>query len=128
MNRKLKQSLGLVSSLIMIGGAAAMATESPQTTPPPRLIFMQPLKGSSKRPKAPSLQQITCVYDGEVLHFDFVLPEGECALTLTGGSNTSCSFDSSELNAQVYIGGISDETELTLITEYGHQYSGTLEF
>lgn len=128
MKRKLKETLGWVIALILLSGTVAMATESPKTTPPPKLIFMQPSKGSSKRPKAPSLQQVTCVYDGEFLHFDFTIPEGKCTLTLTGGVNTSCTFDSSELNADVYVGDISDETELTLMTEYGNQYSGTIEF
>lgn len=129
MERKLKRTLGCAATLIILSGITALATESPATNPPPpKPIILKATTGSSKRPRTPSLQQITCVYDGEVLHFDFVLPEGGCTLTLTGGVNTSCSFDSSELNAEVYVGIVSDDTELILTTEYGNQYSGTLEF
>lgn len=133
MKRKHKRTLGCTVALMTLGGISVMATEtpateSPATNPPPKPIILRATTGSNKRPKAPSLQQITCVYDGENLHFDFVLPEGECSLTLTGGVNAAYTFDSSELNAEVYVGGIEDETQLTLTTEYGHLYSGTLEF
>lgn len=41
----------------------------------------------SHRPKTPSLQRITCVYDGENLVFDFVLPEGQCELVVRSIDN-----------------------------------------
>ena len=82
----------------------------------------------SHRPKAPSLQRITCVYDGETLVFDFVLPEGQCELSVRGIDNgyvVTETFDSSDLVAEVFVGTITD-CEIELTTSLGHTYSGVL--
>lgn len=82
----------------------------------------------SHRPKAPGLQRITCVYDGENLVVDFVIPEGQCELTvrdLDNGRVVTESFDSSDLYAEVFVGSLSD-CEIELSTSLGHTYSGVL--
>lgn len=85
-------------------------------------------KITSHRPKAPSLQRITCVYDGENLVFDFVLPEGQCELSVRGIDNgyvVTETFDLSDLVAEVFVGTITD-CEIELTTSLGHTYSGVL--
>lgn len=85
-------------------------------------------ESGNKRPKAPSLQRITCVYDGETLVFDFVLPEGQCELSVRGIDNgyvVTETFDSSDLVAEVFVGTITD-CEIELTTSLGHTYSGVL--
>ncbi len=85
-------------------------------------------QGTSHRPKAPSLQRITCTYDGEYLVFDFVLPEGQCELTVRSIDNTNVvceTFDSNDLVAEVFVGELSD-CEIELTTQKGNTYSGTL--
>lgn len=82
----------------------------------------------NKRPQAPSLQRITCTYDGEYLVFDFVLPEGQCELTVRSIDNTNVvceTFDSNDLVAEVFVGELSD-CEIELTTQKGNTYSGTL--
>lgn len=119
----------------LLAGASAVTGQSvsspmPDQTPPPMdPIVLDPIpKTKGHRPKAPSLQQITCTYDGEALNFEFVIPEGECTMTLSGDLTMTYAFDSSELNAEVYVGTLHSDTEITLTTEYGNEYSGTLEF
>ncbi len=83
---------------------------------------------TNHRPKAPSLQRITCVYDGETLVFDFVLPEGQCELSVRGIDNgyvVTETFDSSDLVAEVFVGTITD-CEIELTTQKGNTYSGVL--
>ena len=68
------------------------------------------------------------MYDGETLVFDFVLPEGQCELSVRGIDNgyvVTETFDSSDLVAEVFVGTITD-CEIELTTQKGNTYSGVL--
>ncbi len=91
-------------------------------------LLKEKKQSNNGRPKAPSLQRITCTYDGEYLVFDFVLPEGQCELAVRSIDNTNVvceTFDSSDLVAEVFVGNITD-CEIELSTSLGKIYSGTL--
>ncbi len=115
--------------LIMAYTIAVSANAQNQLSTP--YISINPSKSQEQkacRPKAPSLQRITCAYDGEYLVFDFVLPEGQCELTVRSIDNTNVvceTFDSNDLVAEVFVGELSD-CEIELTTKKGNTYSGTL--
>lgn len=109
---------------IYISAEAKIQNAAPQGT----VDLKKNSSHKSHRPKAPSLQRITCVYDGENLVFDFVLPEGQCELSVRGIDNgyvVNETFDSSDLVAEVFVGTLSD-CEIELSTSLGHTYSGVL--
>lgn len=80
-----------------------------------------------KRPKAPSMQQIFCYYEDGQLTFDFAIPEGDCALTVTDlTTNFARNYSfSSEEEATVYAGTLT-EAYIEISTESGHDYEGYL--
>ena len=103
------------------------AVEKTKTVPNGTTIVLGGgIKTRPGRPKMPSRQMITCIYDGDELTFDFVVPEGMCDVVLTESSGATMSYtiDSSELTATVYVGTLS-ESEVELTTENGNTYSGT---
>ena len=115
--------------LITICTFAFTANAQNQSSGSANPIQLTKTKGdTSKRPLSPSLQRITCVYDGETLVFDFVLPEGQCELTvrdIDNGYVVTETFDSSDLIAEVFVGTITD-CEIELTTQKGNIYVGNL--
>lgn len=80
------------------------------------------------RPKAPSAQQIFCYYEDGSLTFDFVIPEGDCSVTVTNLSNNHVAAYSisSEDEAVIYVGELS-HAYIEVYTATGHEYEGYLE-
>ncbi|MDE6512666.1 MAG: hypothetical protein K2L05_00590 [Muribaculaceae bacterium] len=71
---------------------------------------------------------VTCSYVGEYLCFDFVVPEGECEVTVTewfSNAVQNYTIDSSELSADVYVGELYEST-VTITTANGHTYTADL--
>ena len=93
-----------------------------------RYISFKQKKKTTNRPKAPSMQQIFCYYEDGELTFDFAVPEGDCALTVTDlTTNFARNFSfSSEAEATVYVGTLT-EAYIEISTESGHDYEGYIE-
>lgn len=92
---------------------------------------LDPTNPIGQRPKAPSMQYISCTYMDGMLYVDFAYPEGECVLTVTNLSNglsSSYGFDSTEA-AEIYVGNLA-KARLDVTTAYGNSYQGelTVEF
>ena len=89
-------------------------------------IYLRTKKATvGNRPKAPSMQQIFCYYEEGQLTFDFAIPEGDCALTVTDlTTNFARSYSfSSEAEATVYVGTLT-EAYIEISTASGHEYEG----
>ena len=122
-------------SLLLCAGCATLFAASPvDKTQPSRptqnkvIILEKSNKAESARPKAPSRQVVTCSYDGQYLCFDFVVPEGECNVTVTewySNAVQNYTIDSSELSADVYVGELYEST-VTVTTANGHTYTADL--
>ncbi len=81
----------------------------------------------NNRPKAPSLQSISCWYDGEHLTISFAISEGWCTLTvedLDDASVETFSFDSSS-SATIWIGEHANAS-LAISTASGNDYEGVI--
>ncbi len=92
------------------------------------VILKEKSKGGYKRPKSPSQQQILCTYENGSLKFQFVIPEGECQLTVTDmttGFSRQYVFDSSA-EATVYVGALT-QAHIEISTANGHEYEGWLD-
>lgn len=92
------------------------------------VILKEKSKGGYKRPKSPSQQQILCTYENGSLKFQFVIPEGECQLTVTDmttGFSRQYVFDSSAA-ATVYV-GVLTQAHIEISTANGHEYEGWLD-
>lgn len=79
----------------------------------------------TQRPQAPTRQNIDCIYDGEIIAFDFVLPDGECDVVITeyvSADEQSYIIDSSDCYAEIYVGQLYEST-VTLTTERGVVYT-----
>ena len=122
-------SMNIVKILILLIAMVAVSINmDAQSSTYSEALLKGKKQSNNGRPKAPSLQRITCAYDGEYLVFDFVLPEGQCELTVRSIDNTNVvceTFDSSDLVAEVFVGELSD-CEIELTTQKGNTYSGVL--
>lgn len=82
-----------------------------------------------KKPKLPSKQRIDCIYDGEYLHLNFLIPEGNCNMILYDAYNYAYNtyyYNSADESISVRI-GIVKNTTITIHTEKGNTYSGVIE-
>lgn len=110
---------------------AACPVEKTQPSRPTQnkvIILEKSQKAETARPKAPSRQVVTCFYDGEYLCFDFVVPEGECNVTVTEWYSNAVQnyvIDSSELSADIYVGQLYEST-VTVTTANGNTYTAEL--
>ena len=79
------------------------------------------------RPKAPSNQLIICTYQQGELTVELTIPEGECEIYVVTntGATVYSSFDSADLVTTIYTGEFS-EADITLTTEKGNEYYGTI--
>ncbi len=121
----------------MLGLAFAITTIHPHSLlyagneTPPRTITLQKTGTRTKpyKPKAPDRQIVTCAYDGDELHFSFVIPEGNATLTMTDERQYSVTyeFDTTPLVVDVPVGNLPGITYLEIETESGNSYSGILE-
>ena len=93
----------------------------------PIVILLPPRnsKETGYRPKAPSMQHITCMYYDGTLTFEFAIPEGECQLILSDlstGEIVAADFDSA-MSEPVYV-GYHSTASLTVTTANGHTSTG----
>lgn len=85
-------------------------------------------KRISDRPKAPSMQQIECYYDGQKFEIEFLYPEGQCrfvVMDVATGEVYEQTF-SSEFPSVIYLDGIDSPVIIEIYTGYGHVYEGYL--
>lgn len=102
-------------------------TNSNNQAPKINVILSNKNLGGPKRPKAPSRQQILCIYENEHLNLSFAIPEGECQLTVTDmttGFSRQYVFDSSAEDT-VYVGALT-QAHIEISTANGHEYEGWL--
>ena len=126
-------SIGIVSLFIPVALLLMSSVDKPERRPVSygsneRIVLVQSRSDKSLRPKAPSRQVVTCFYDGQYLCFDFVVPEGECDVTVTewfSNAVQNYTIDSSELSADVYVGELYEST-VTITTANGHTYTADL--
>lgn len=115
-----------------LGATTACADNSSldSPTPPPVGIPIfpeNPTPGKGGKPKAPSLQSITCVYDNGSLLIGFAVPEGDCILYVTDettGFTTQYTFNTED-EAEISVGTLSS-AYLEFHTSNGHVYSGQM--
>ena len=91
------------------------------------VIYDKKEKNEPVRPKAPSRQQILCIYENEHLNLSFAIPEGECQLTvmdMTTGFARQYVFDSSG-DATINVGTLT-QAHIEISTANGHEYEGWL--
>ena len=75
------------------------------------------------RPHAPSRQQIDCYYLDGILYIEFLLPEGECQMTVTYDCGIEDYLFSSTIPSEIYMGEL-DEFDIEIETENGNTYEG----
>lgn len=120
---KLKPLLttALMAMAIICPGFATETNDDDRTVP------IIPKKNPKERPKAPSRQQISCVYNGETMTINFLIDEGNCTLTINNivtGEESLYTFDSAYL-AEITVGELT-KAYLEIQTESGHTYYGEL--
>ena len=108
--------------------APCMAESNPPTQH--HVVLVKTSRGSSeKRPKAPDRQQVTCAYDGEVMSFNFAIPEGMATLSITDDSLQVLTYEVDTTPLEVYVttGALSGIVYIELESEKGNTFSGTIE-
>ena len=103
----------------------AVSADTTPNSPTKGIIALQPKPKPNYRPKAPSMQQVSCTYSEGNLYFEFAFPEGQCQLLLSDlvtGETVAAGFDSAS-SEPVYI-GYHSTASLTVTTANGNTYSG----
>ena len=124
-----KLSRGLIFATVMMAPLfGTMADNKGGGSPQPNIPIRLPLNPKpniSHRPKAPSMQNVTCTYNEGSLTFEFAYPEGQCQLILadpTTGETVAAGFDSA-VSEPVYV-GYHSTASLTVTTANGNTYTG----
>lgn len=107
---------------------ADKSSDTGQGKPP--IILQQASKGVIiKRPKAPSRQLVTCSYDGSTLELNFKISEGMSTITVTDETLQCVTYtiDTSELYVSIPVGPLYGSISVTLDTELGNHFEGTIE-
>lgn len=81
-----------------------------------------------KRPKAPDLQVIYCMYVGETLTISFTYPDGVCSCQITDRGTGQSSYyyiNSTEGAIELEIGHLT-AFDITITTESNKSYFGTI--
>lgn len=96
---------------------------------PSQIIFLKEIGNNrDNRPRNPSRQQVTCLYDGECVYLSFLVPEGQCNLIITeqniGVTNYYIFNSEDEIAIPV---GIIKSSILRIDTEFGKSYEGLIE-
>lgn len=133
MKKSVLFTIGIVAVIIPVALLLMSSVEQPERRPVSsgsneRIVLTQSRSDKSLRPKAPSRQVVTCFYDGLYLCFDFVVPEGECNVTVTewySNAVQNYTIDSSELSADIYVGELYEST-VTVTTANGNTYTAEL--
>ena len=123
----MKRILTVLASLMILMSCFIsvphMAAESNNPTTYKRIKLST--KNTSSRPKAPSMQQVSCSYSDGNLYFEFAIPEGQCQVILSDlvtGEMVAAGFDSAA-SEPVYV-GYHSTASLTVTTANGHTYTG----
>lgn len=102
------------------------ADDSAEST---QIILLKEISNNrDNRPRTPSRQQITCIYDGECIYINFLIPEGQCSLLVTEqnlGISNCYSFDSED--ETVVRLGIIKNAMLRIDTGFGKSYEGAIQ-
>lgn len=117
--------LMLFSSAVLMGAEGnGDKKETPKTS---TVVIAMKKEVSPFRPKAPSRQSIDCTYYDGTLSVAFLIPEGECTMTVTD-NETGMSLQyifSTEEAAEIYVGPL-DSAYIEFDTENGNSYEGWL--
>ena len=123
----MKRILTVLAALMILMGCLMsvphLAADSNNPTSYKKLTLVP--KNPSTRPKAPSMQQVNCIYSDGNLYFEFAFPEGQCQLLLSDlvtGETVATGFDSTSSEA-LYV-GYHSTASLTVTTANGNTYSG----
>lgn len=123
----------LAVTTIIFSANMASADEKPAPNPTRGQSSETTLKQHSAsidklRPKAPSKQIIVCGYDGSEFYLSFVIPEGQCTLSVTDcdGHFEYAEFDSNGLDIRIPNEEMHGDIQISLDTELGNSYSGNL--
>lgn len=123
--------LSFLSAILMLT-LAEEASSAPQTavdTSQPTIILRRKAQNNHNKRKIPDRQFIGCYLNEGVITLCFTIPEGECHGYITNLQTNqaySCSFDSSELVADINIENIIDTLYIEFTTDKGNTYCGTL--
>ena len=129
--RHLKISTTIIGLCIL--SAFCKAEQNQPSAPKPQkvpIILVKINKGvSSRRPKAPDRQVVTCAYDGEEMCLSFVIPEGMATLTVTDESllSSTYEFDTSPQDVSVIVGYLEGKVSIEIETEFGNVYKGEID-
>ncbi len=116
----------IFAAVLSLGSLIVYADGGSTSSTPPKVISLQPKYPTQLRPKAPSMQQVSCTYSDGNLYFEFAIPEGECQLLLSDmatGETIAAGFDSAS-SEPVYV-GYHATASLTVTTANGNIYFGT---
>ena len=123
----MKTTLRIILSvaILSIGSAVVFADGGTTSGNTKKVMTLKPNYPIGYRPKAPSMQQVSCTYSDGNLYFEFVFPEGQCQLLLSDlvtGETVVAGFDSAA-SEPVYV-GYHSTASLTVTTANGNTYSG----
>lgn len=117
----------LIFSFLILSSTNPIFAEEPLPVYSTSLVETDNETQKPHRPKIPTRQMIHCVYQNGSLKFQFVIPEGECQLTVTDmttGFSRQYVFDSSSV-ATVHV-GVLTQAHIEILTANGHEYEGWL--
>ena len=116
----------LITAVLLAGSLFTIVADSNNGSYTQRSIKLQPRGNTSSRPKAPSMQSVSCTYSDGNLYFEFAIPEGECQLILSDSSTGEIvvEYFDSAVSEPVYV-GYHRTASLTVDTENGKTYTGS---
>lgn len=92
------------------------------------IVIHQTRMHKGSRPKAPSRQHVECFYEDGIMTVSFLIPEGDCVMTVTDNVNGETSYYDFESGSPVEISvGELDEATIQIDTALGYTYTGILE-
>lgn len=128
--RHLKISTTIIGLCFLSSLCMAEPTQPAPKTQKVPIILVKINKGvSSRRPKAPDRQVVTCAYDGEEMCLSFVIPEGMATLTVTDESllSSTYEFDTTPQAVSVIVGYLEGKVSIEIETELGNVYKGDID-
>lgn len=126
----LKTTSFLISGLLLANPVcfANSHQQSSTSTKAPITLIKTNQGASSRRPKAPDRQTVTCAYDGEYILISFVIPEGTATISVTDEIGPfSYNFDTSPLYITIPVMSLHGNTYVEIETESGNTYQGIME-
>lgn len=127
--RHLKISTTIIGLCFLSSLCMAEPTQPAPKTQKVPIILVKINKGvSSRRPKAPDRQVVTCAYDGEEMCLSFAIPEGMATLSVTDESLLSSTFeiDTTPLEVTVPVGQLCGTVTIEMETDSDHHYYGVM--